>query len=173
MQNNLSNAMIDMLQQGLHLLESLTDADYIANHPVAMDSSIGGHYRHVLEHVEPLLDTPPDGLLDYDARPRDPDVETNRLMAMERTRNLIQRFEVLPDDRYHAALRIRNRVSSDDHAAPVAQSSWARESIYAVAHAVHHYALIRMICNLKDISLPENFGFATSTLHHRKTLQSH
>jgi hypothetical protein len=39
--------------------------------------------------------------------------------------------------------------------------------MYAVAHAVHHYALIGVIGGLMGLSMPAGFGIAPSTLKHR------
>jgi len=42
--------------------------------------------------------------------------------------------------------------------------------MYAVVHAIHHYALISVMCHLLEIPLPEGFGVAPSTLKHQKDL---
>jgi hypothetical protein len=40
--------------------------------------------------------------------------------------------------------------------------------MYAVSHAIHHHALIAMICCLRQIAVPADFGAAPSTIAHRK-----
>jgi len=165
-----SSSLIDLLGQAPQLLELLDDDGYTRPEPMAMHASIGGHLRHVLEHIEPILNTPSGGLLDYDARPRDKAVETSRVCALERTGQLQEALLAVPDEWEDDLLRIRNRVAVEDAAVTVADSSRARELIYAIAHTVHHFALIRVMCNLRGIALPENFGYAPSTLHHLKTL---
>jgi len=169
----LSNTLLRYLDQAADLVTSLDDTGYLQPEPMAMHASIGGHLRHVLEHIEPILDTPADGLLDYDARPRDKEVETSRVCALGRTRQLQESLRAMPDEWENDLLRIRNRVAVEEDAVCVAPSSRARELIYAIAHTVHHLALIRVMCNLRGIALPENFGYAPSTLHHLKTLASH
>ena len=39
-----------------------------------------------------------------------------------------------------------------------------REFMYAVAHAIHHYALIAVMCGILDVPVPAGFGVAPSTL---------
>jgi len=39
--------------------------------------------------------------------------------------------------------------------------------MYAVAHAVHHYALIGVMAGIMKITLPAGFGVAPSTLKHQ------
>jgi len=39
--------------------------------------------------------------------------------------------------------------------------------MYAVAHAVHHYALIGVMAGIMGVELPAGFGVAPSTLKHQ------
>jgi hypothetical protein len=38
--------------------------------------------------------------------------------------------------------------------------------MYAVAHAIHHYALIAVMCAILEIPVPAGFGVAPSTLQY-------
>jgi hypothetical protein len=49
-----------------------------------------------------------------------------------------------------------------------AASTVAREIMYAVAHAVHHYALIGVMGALMEVRMPSGFGVAPSTLKHKQ-----
>jgi hypothetical protein len=51
---------------------------------------------------------------------------------------------------------------------PVVHSSFEREVMFSISHAIHHYALIAMICRSLGALLPEGFGIAPSTVHYRK-----
>ena len=46
-------------------------------------------------------------------------------------------------------------------------STFGRELMYAVAHAIHHYALIAVMCGLLGVRVPFGFGIAPSTLQHQ------
>jgi hypothetical protein len=39
--------------------------------------------------------------------------------------------------------------------------------MYAIVHAVHHYALISVMLQLLKLTVPPGFGVAPSTVHHR------
>ena len=41
--------------------------------------------------------------------------------------------------------------------------------MYAVSHAIHHYALIGMICEMRALPVPRDFGVAPSTIVYQKT----
>jgi hypothetical protein len=42
--------------------------------------------------------------------------------------------------------------------------------MYSVAHAVHHYALIGVICGVTGLKMPVGLGVAPSTLKHKAEL---
>jgi len=166
---NIRDAMAEALEQGLCLLEELTEADYTTPLPAAFEATIGGHYRHCLEHFEPLVLDPESELIDYDARPRDRRVETDLSHAIERTRTLLAACQATPPVSMQRPVQTRCKVSYTGEASPVVASTLGREGMYAVAHAIHHYALIGVMCHLLEIPIPEGFGIAPSTVQHQKT----
>ena len=40
--------------------------------------------------------------------------------------------------------------------------------MYAVAHAIHHYALIAVMCGMLEVPVPAGFGVAPSTLKYHE-----
>lgn len=168
--NPIVSSLLSLLDQGQQVLGVLEDVDYTFREPMAMEASIGGHMRHVLEHIEPVLDVPAGGVLDYDARPRDRRVETSLETARERIGRLQAALRDTPAGWARDGLSLRNRVATAEESVAVAASSRGRELMYSVAHTVHHYALIRVMCALRGIEVPEGFGFAPSTLHHLNTV---
>ena len=47
-------------------------------------------------------------------------------------------------------------------------STLGREIMFAVSHAIHHHALIAMLCGIRAIPVPEDFGVAPSTIAYQK-----
>lgn len=165
-------ALCDVLRQGLLLLDALSDDEYRRALPEAYHASVGGHYRHCLEHFQALLEESESGLaretIDYDARQRDRDLETARSRAVERTKHLLEAFEACEVEHPDASVRVRCKVSYGAGASPEVASSQAREIMYAVVHAIHHYALIGVMCQLMGVRVPDDFGVAPSTAAHRR-----
>src|SRR5215467_12536857 len=64
----LIRATEDVLSQGLTLLFELGDATYSRTAGAPFHASIGGHYRHVLEHFESLIKGLHAGEINYDPR---------------------------------------------------------------------------------------------------------
>ncbi len=52
----LIQAVIETLQQGETLLADISDVTYTCKVPGAFNASIGGHYRHCLDHFRILLE---------------------------------------------------------------------------------------------------------------------
>jgi hypothetical protein len=45
-------------------------------------------------------------------------------------------------------------------------SNVAREVMFCVGHAIHHYAILKLLCAGAGVELPYEFGVAPSTLRH-------
>ncbi|MCC5839473.1 MAG: hypothetical protein JJT96_05045 [Opitutales bacterium] len=162
-------SVVETLRQGDCLLVAIDDTSYTAPIEAVYGATIGSHYRHCLEHFEALLNTVASGRVDYDARLRDPVVENDRATALVRTRALIARFrDGLAKEELAAPVSIRCKVSYLGEVSPEVASTFAREAMYAVVHAIHHYALIGIICRLQGVPPPEGFGIAPSTAQHRR-----
>src|SRR5689334_11948978 len=91
--NELIQAVIETLAQGEALLTQMSDETYTRKLPVAFNASVGGHYRHCLDHFRSLLDVAPSGDLNYDHRERGTLVECDRTAALDATRALRQGYE--------------------------------------------------------------------------------
>jgi uncharacterized damage-inducible protein DinB len=157
--------LVGVLRQTAALLESLTDEQYARKPVGVVPSSVGGHVRHCLDHVDALLRGAGDGLLDYDRREHGTDVERSRAAALEAIRR--QERQLL-DFRWppgHCPLRLSVLVSPD--APPsVVVSSLDRELAFALSHTIHHGALIAVMAKLLGVAVPADFGYAPSTLAH-------
>lgn len=155
-----------VIEQGLGLLNTIQSTDYTNSISVAYNASIGAHMRHCLEHFEELISGFETSLVDYDKRKRDRRVETELEFAKAKARSLIDELNRFERMDYEAEVDVRCRVMAGKDGSPVVKSTLAREAMYAVAHAIHHFALIKVLCELLHVSVPEGFGVAPSTLHY-------
>jgi len=164
---NILSALQEVLTQGVDLLENVKPEIYRRTLPEAFDSSIGGHYRHCLDHFQTLLETE-GGLLDYDARRRDPGIERDREFALACTHRLLDLCIGLPVARLDESVLVRCKVSYSCQAPSTVSSTLGREAMYVVAHAIHHFALIGIMGALQNVPLPKGFGVAPSTVKYRE-----
>jgi uncharacterized damage-inducible protein DinB len=163
------SAAVDILRQGEDLLEVLSVEAYTRKLPIAFNGSIGGHYRHCLDHFTSLLRSFEGEVVDYDHRERDPRIERDPEFALGLTRQMRAVLEHLDPGSLTKPVNARCEVSYDHGDSPVTRSSLGRELVYAIAHGIHHYALISVMARLMEAELPAHFGVAPSTVAHQKT----
>jgi uncharacterized damage-inducible protein DinB len=159
-------AAVAILAQGEDLLRALPAEAYTRRVPLAFNASIGGHYRHCLDHFTSLLRALDADMVDYDHRERDARIESQPDFALALTREMRGQLERLPLSALETPLRARCEVSYAHGESPVTGSTFGREMVYAIAHAIHHYALISVMARLMEARLPEHFGVAPSTVAH-------
>jgi hypothetical protein len=160
----------DTLEQSRLLLALLDDDDYGRKHPFCFHSSIGGHYRHVLDHYFSFLKGGVQGIVSYEARDRDPRLETESAYASRRAQEVCEALRSLNRQQLRRPLLMRSEFGRQAEEQSYAPSSQLRELEFLLSHTVHHFALIGAICGVEGIELPPDFGLAPSTLRHRAAL---
>ena len=160
------NAAVAILAQGEDLLRALSADLFTRRVPLAFNACIGGHYRHCLDHFTSLLRGLDADEVDYDHRERDARIESQPAFAFMLTQEIRAQLERLPLGALDVPVRARCEVSYAHGDSPVTGSTFGREMVYAIAHAIHHYALISVMARLMDAKLPEHFGVAPSTVAH-------
>ena len=61
------------------------------------------------------------------------------------------------------------RVAYGERGEDEVPSNVAREIMFCVGHAIHHYAILKLLCAGVGVDLPYEFGIAPSTLKHLET----
>jgi uncharacterized damage-inducible protein DinB len=163
----LTDAVVDVLRQGESLLCEIDNEKYTRKLPAAFNSAIGGHYRHCLDHFESLLRGLDASEVNYDHRDRDPRIENDREFALAETRRILRACQSIPAPFLDCLVNVRSQVNYAAGQAPLIGSTVGRELMYAVAHAIHHYALIAVMSGLLGVPVPEGFGIAPSTLKYQ------
>jgi 1-acyl-sn-glycerol-3-phosphate acyltransferase len=146
------------LAEGIELLEKLDDERYARAAAGLGTSGIGPHVRHVLEFFAALLRDLPGGWVDYDRRPRDPRVETNRSAALDALRELARQLARLVEHGADPELYVRQ------DGADWSRSTLGRELTALHSHAVHHYSLIALLLRASGHEPPAALGVAPATL---------
>jgi len=80
---------------------------------------------------------------------------------------LVQQFEALSDQDLQAPCDVVYSVSYSDSEPEVIASTVGREVAFSVGHAIHHFAIVRLLCAQLAVAVPSEFGIAPSTLKHR------
>lgn len=122
-------------------------------------NTIGAHIRHILELVGCLTEQYESGIIQYDLRKRDKNLERHTQEALARVHHL--QYQVNRPDK-----RLQVTHTGYQAATQVAESSYFRELLYNIEHCIHHQALIKVALlelNLHHL-VGETFGMAPSTL---------
>ena len=164
----LIQSVIETLAQGESLLMQLSDEDYTRKVAGAFNASVGGHYRHCLDHFQSLLDSAAHGDLNYDHRERGTLVEHDRFAALNATRELQEGYERLDPELWLRKVSVTCKTSYATNGSQASPSTVGREIMYVVAHAVHHYALIGIMGGMMGLKIPAGFGVAPSTVKYQR-----
>ena len=159
--NNILGQLEDMLLQ-------ITDDDLRRPSSTLSRATIGQHLRHILEFFVCLEIGVHQGKVNYDEREHDEAIETSKDLALE-VINQIRTFINQYTSDYNLLLQ-GNYEEGSDKTFQV-KSNYHRELVYNLEHAIHHMALIKIGIreNAQYVSLPADFGVASSTIRHLKT----
>ena len=145
-------------------LDALTQTEYVQPCRTLFNNTIGQHVRHIIELFQCLEIGYDGGVVNYEKRKRDIDIENDKQVATGLLKGI---HETLGRPNKELILE----ASYDDHSADSIKLStnYFREIAYNLEHTIHHMALIRVGINeVSTIQLPEEFGVATSTVKFRK-----
>lgn len=161
---------IELLRQGITLLREIDDDLYGGGGPDHETSYlVGPHLRHCVDAYGCLLGGLEDKSVDYDARGRDPRLESERAAGLEALERLVEglgRLAVV-DPEIELNVRIDTPAGAQGPEA-ASRSTLHRELQFLVGHTVHHFALIALILRQKGFDPGREFGVAPSTLAHWK-----
>jgi hypothetical protein len=125
---------------------------------------VGAHLRHVVEHYEALVNGLTLGVVDYDGRPRDCQLESSPTLARARLLGLRQVLGQWTPDMLDRAVQVLGLCGvAGDFDFRVA-SSVGRELVFLAGHAVHHFALLAAHMQRHGVPVPAHFGKAPGTV---------
>jgi uncharacterized damage-inducible protein DinB len=153
------NRLLDDLAS---VLFSIGRDAYVAKPACGLSGSIGGHVRHVLDHVGAFVDAGP-RVLTYDRRRRGTAVEADPADALAHICRLQTSMESMAARRHDEPIQVLSQIAPDGRAI-LSPSSLGRELAFVMSHTVHHQAIIALLlADAGEAILPERFGYAPST----------
>jgi hypothetical protein len=150
----------------IHYLSVIDPVTYQSPMDLLSGSSIGQHTRHIIEFYNCLIEqsaTGPEALINYSLRRRDHLIESEPAHAIHYVR-------LLCDQIYELNEQQTCLLDCHEHGnAGMVASTIGRELIYNIEHTIHHLAIVKMALKESnpDLTLPEHFGVAPSTIRHR------
>lgn len=167
---NLRNASYNVLDQLVFVLNQIDSEDY-SQKISSLSASIGQHIRHILEFYICLFEGIQSGKVNYDQRKRDPRIENDIDFAIKKIEEIKSKIQSVEDD-VELVLSISYGEISESNIDIT--TNFNRELAYNIEHSIHHLAIIKTAFSEKYdyISLPENFGIASSTIRYLKENQN-
>lgn len=155
---------INALEEGAELLTLLETDQYTQGYKPAFQSTIGAHFRHVLEHYRCFLGQMESGTFCYDNRERDQLLECDSDYASATIVELIDKLKNLQPSEFD------KEYSVEDHQTEASvRTSLHRELLFLQSHTVHHYAIIGAMTRAFGKRPDEDFGVAIATREHQKS----
>lgn len=166
----IKQATCDIIDQLMDLAEKLSQDDFTRSLPVLLKSSIGMHYRHIIEFYGVMISGAGMGEINYDRRKHDPELEQNREKCLERLRGIRRAIAMEPAMEPAMELKLSGSYTMETDIGFSLPTSLERELMYNIEHAIHHMAIIRIALQheFRDISVSAAFGYAYSTQKHIK-----
>ncbi len=164
--NQLISACRSILDQLEQVIIEIEPQDFSKPCLALSGSSIGQHLRHSLELFLCLSKGYASGIIDYDDRPRDRKLETEKASAINAIQQ-IHRF--LNVNGTNKMMRLDLKMDLETNQSISIQTTLYRELAYNIDHVVHHLAMMKI--GLKEVAgyviLPTHFGVAVSTIRHQ------
>lgn len=160
----LQQAVNTVFVQLAESLAQISQQEYVQPCKNLFNNTIGQHVRHVIELFQCLEQGYDPGVVNYEKRKRDLSIETDKELA---SRLLLEIYSGLGRSNKQLILE----ATYDDQAAEPLSigTNYHREVAYNLEHTIHHMALIRVgLAEVTSLSLPENFGVATSTMKYKQ-----
>jgi len=154
-------AIIQNLNRGVNLLNSIDDVQYRDNSTAPYYSSIGVHVRHVLDVFDCILRGLESGMIDLSDRKRNEMAETHVGMGLDYFKEIKTRLLELENEDLDQVVKVRDDLGLG---MVTANYTLAAALIQAHSHAIHHFASIGYIISQLGISLPDgDFGYNPTT----------
>lgn len=155
-----------IIEQAIDLLNELSPREYQTVLTPHFSGSIGAHMRHVIDHFLALQQGVIDGAVDYNVRHRHNTVEQFPQSALEVLNRLKKWISSLDTQACEQPLSVTSEIDVQETRSVTCNSTLERELVFVSSHAIHHYALIRIMCSMQNKDIPALFGYAPATVTH-------
>lgn len=158
---------LDNLLQIKTLTTNICNSNYSKPCQQLFNSSVGQHIRHALEFYSCLFNGLEQGIVNYDERQRQYELECNTEIVNELINSIESQLKAINKN---MPLEVKANYTEESDEDIIMESSLYRELGFCLEHSIHHLALVKT--GLKELNclnlIDKNFGIAPSTLRHQK-----
>ena len=103
---------------------------------------------------------------------RNSEMETSVQIATAQLKHIQQRLEALTESDIQKQISVISEIDVKQAQSVSMISTVARELQFCSSHAIHHYALIKLIRQIQGGKVDKHFGLAPSTISYQASLQN-
>lgn len=157
----IKNIAIELLEQVKEICSSLNTEEYAQPLLILGNTSLGAHNRHCIEFFQMLMHGNSSGIISYDNRKHDKEIEINPQYALETINDICKFLNSAADT--DLLLEVDYPQSG---VSTTVETTLKREIIYNIEHLVHHMAIVKIgiKVNFPQLKLKSSFGIAQSTI---------
>jgi hypothetical protein len=166
----LNIACKNILVQLKDAIDQMNAEDFVKPSLSLSYASVGAHVRHTLEFFICLEAGFEDGVVNYDKRAHDKQIETDKTVALL----TIARISAFIDEqKKDKKLFLEVGYEPHEENFVTIETNYLRELTYNIEHAVHHMAIMKIGIRevAPNIKLSADFGVAVSTVRYKETNQ--
>lgn len=164
---NLQQTNKQILCQIIDFVRLLQDSQFSAHLSILSGNTVGKHLRHIIEFYQHLLGSCLNDqvVVDYDARRRDHQTETDKQYAIAQIEKLVAQLDKANTNKEMLLYFSLSENGDKQHIA----TTFYRELAYNLEHTIHHLAIIKMAVanHFPEVALDQNFGVAYSTIQYQ------
>ncbi|MDV7103320.1 DinB family protein [Vibrio sp. TH_r3] len=154
---------LEAIEQSITLCDLLDSHSYTYRAAPYIQSSIGEHFRHILDMFFALAHFTQRGIIDYDLRRRGAPVESQLSVATEELKQVKTWLETLSLQQLDTPVTMLSEATIQTQTICKVPSSLRRELLFVASHTVHHLAIIKIITKHCGIKTDEQLGYAPAT----------
>lgn len=158
--------LAELMTQLSDMVQVLDEAQYRTAPESTKCGAIGGHVRHVLDHLVAWLGGVDHGSVNYDDRQRDTSIENDPVAGLHAIKHHTARLAEVGKEQLANPVTVLTSMTSCGSLVSL-PSTHARELAFVYSHTIHHNAIIGTIARALKVELPANFGTAPSTIAYR------
>jgi len=161
------DALLHTIHQISDLLGQIAPHEYRQPLPEFDGSTLGQHFRHILEFFICLERGIPSGTVDYASRERNLLLEDSPGVAKDTLENFALTLESI-----EPATPLDLKAEFGGSERPCYQSTVGRELVFVYDHAIHHLAMIKigLRCHFPQVQADRDLGVSPSTIKARKAV---
>lgn len=163
----LKKQVLGSIGQCLDLVSQISDEAFC--YKDSYHSSIGAHIRHIIDRINCFVSGVSSTLIDYDARERNPSIESCAKAAQQELNKVKKYFTESFAEPTERMVLVKETVSIDCEPL-IVTTTIGRELTYLIDHNTHHLAVIKLIYEKLGGKIADNVGKAASTIIYERKL---